>query len=345
MQPLAAFKSSVVEGVEPMPGDASRRQFARVFFSQGKISRAILVTHPVMPDARAPESAERSFVELGRYFRERGIAVPFIYHWFQDSHAILVEDVGNLGLWRFAENRVPPEGEVVKDILGDSWKQLLFEKAMAVIKQLQSLPHDRNSRAFQRGLTFERYRSDAQEFLDYYAIPRNLKPSEQGALKKIFDGLCETIMSFPQALSHFDFTAHNLFVSAEGDIRVLDFQDAQLASPARDIVSLINDRGMDETVGASLHSRLLSRYQEIMATGPEFAEQYDLTLLHWDFRVTGRFHKLTETLKTDKYMQWVPGTLRRLGRTLKRSYRRIHGMESALEILERFSAEVREGMG
>src|SRR5690606_4567336 len=127
------------------------------------------------------------------------------------------------------------------------------------------------------------------EFLEYYAKPKGLRASAVTLIDEVNDAICECLCAHPKVLSHFDFMPHNLFVSPEGEVRVLDFQDMSIVSPVRDIVSLINDRDTDSALGKTRHAALLSYFMKELSPGPDFARRYNEYLLHWDFRVSGRF--------------------------------------------------------
>lgn len=343
-----AFSPASLEQVIQIAGDASGRQFYRLTLSGGALNSAILC-HQGLSKGRAfggasTKSQAETFVELSGFLRKWGIAVPQVYHFDQEKELILLEDVGTVGLWQLVLNQASDDGERVKDRLGDDWLTRLFKQAIDVIALYQAIPPDPQSVAFQRYMSFEIYRREIAQFTEFYAQPLGLRPSEASILEAAYDAICETMMSFPKTLAHFDYHAYNLFLSPDDSLRILDFQDACLVTPARDIVSLINDRGMDEQLGRARHSELLSYYYQKLKTSDTFAFQYDTTLLHWEFKVTGQHLRLCTELRTDKYRQWIPGRLRRLGRTLWRSYRSLHGFEDVLEIVTRLSPEAKEGV-
>lgn len=346
LQNTKGFSDSSLDRVEHLAGDGSGRNYFRLSLG-GRIRSAVLLLHGVSKSPALAGDAsvdqESSFEELSLFFKRHGIAVPALYHHDLRRQAFLVEDVGNQELWRFVSGALDAQGEEIAAALGLDFRCRLFQKAVDTITQIQSIPVDRSCVAFRRHLGLDNYRREISEFIEFYAGPRGLRSSERRVLEASFDAICETIISFPKILVHFDFNAWNLFVSPDGGLRVLDYQDACLASPARDIVSLINDRGMDEMLGKSLHTQILQYYYQAAAPSELFSYWYDMTLLHWDFRVAGRFLKLCKTRNTERYQQWVPGTVRRLGRTLVRSYRGIHGLEDVLEILRVLSPEIREG--
>jgi aminoglycoside/choline kinase family phosphotransferase len=336
---------------ELLAGDGSGRSFYRVKCQGAKINSAVLLNTPegIGPklSGNTSYSQEQAFVELCKFYPRVGIPAPNFYGYDPKKNWILMEDVGDLALYRFLAGAAK-EGkeqliEEISETLGEDPVLTLFNKAINLISILQKIEQNQKIIAFNRFLSFENYRLEISEFSEFYAEPLGLQAAASKELEKVYDSICETIMSFPKALSLFDFNAHNLFVSAKGELRVLDFQDSCLVSPARDIVSLINDRGMDDLLGKTKHSALLKFFVKELQYSADFEFIYNMTLLHWDLRVTGRFVKLNQKFKTDKYQQWIPSTLRRLGRTLQRAEKTLHGLDSLLEVAYKLSPEVREG--
>lgn len=344
---ITAFKSITSVEQKLLTGDGSGRRFYRLQCTGAKQGSLVLLEAPLNggPKLAGDKSVsqENAFAELCKYFPTVGIPTPHFFAHDSHRHWILMEDVGDLPLFRFLSSPLNEEEEKIADTLRPDSTTTLFQRAIDLIAKLQAIEVDDKCVAFRRYLSFENYRAEIEEFSTYYAEPRGLKSSAAEALKPIYDGVCETIMSFPRALSLFDYNTHNLFVSPDGNLRVLDFQDACLVNCARDLVSLINDRGLDELLGYDRHSKLFTYFKSAVKIPANFDLIYNLTLLHWDLRVSGRFVKLNTTLNTTKYEQWIPSTLRRLGRTLRRCEKAVHGLSTLLEIGHKFSPEVREG--
>lgn len=342
---------ALLKAVEHLAGQASKRRYYRLKLRNCPLGSVVLLVYPTeeslglvggMSGAslRPPEEV---YLELSTFFRLQELPVPEVYHYSPFQRALLIEDLGSQPLWRFLQNDIDLEGEKILSHLGEGWLMKLYQRAIDIIKKFQSLKAQADVSCFQRFLSFENYRRELDEFIEFYASQRGLKRSAREVLENNFDALCETLASFPRTLSHFDFMAYNLHVSPQGEIGVLDFQDACLTSPARDVVSLLNDRGTDEALGRERHSQLLRYYMRELGCRLDFAFQYDITLLHWDLRVSGRFVKLGIKMQTGFYEQFIPGTLRRLGRTLARCHRTLAGLEDMLEILVAMSPEVRSG--
>jgi aminoglycoside/choline kinase family phosphotransferase len=341
------FANSSLQRHELLAGDMSTRRYVRIHLEKAQVQTAIVM---LLSQGKGPIRGGRqdltqddTFVELSHFLSEHEIAVPEIYFDGRSDAALIVEDVGDLALWQFASRDLRDEHRKIEDALGDDPVRKLYEQAIQITKRLQQIPEDKKSIAFQRWVEFDQYRREISEFLEYYAKPNGIKPAAVALLDKVNDAICESIGSHPRALSHFDYMSHNLFVDPAGKIRVLDFQDMSLVSTSRDICSLINDRDTDSALGKTRHAALLSYYMRELAVDENFGRRYDEYLLHWDFRVSGRFCLLADQRGVEKYRKWIPGTLRRLGRTLMRAQKHMHKLDDVLEILTKLSPEIKEG--
>lgn len=328
------FSGASLRRVQPLSGDASGRRYYRLHLSGGPIPTVTLMILNRAPGpvggGKEKKTQDDTFVELAGFFREKGIRVPVIYHDARPMGALIVEDVGDRALWHFARDEDTPLS--------------FYGKAIDIIKGFQSIAPESSIVAFQRSVGFEQYRREVSEFIRYYAGPKGLRASALKAVEEFLDLLCESLSSHPGTLSHFDFMSHNIYVTAEGELIIIDFQDACMVSPVRDLVSLINDRDVDASLGKDRHRALLEYYQQVMDVGASFKRQYNECLLHWDLRVAGRFILLSEEKKMEKYREWVPGTLRRIGRTLSRMEKCMRKSDEVISSLAAISPEIREGL-
>lgn len=354
----ALLRGARIVSLTPLEQDASARRYFRAALTSSLPSLMVLV-YGESPGPRFPQlglpAQEYAMVELAKALPTLGLRIPQLYAHSPDAQVMLFEDCGDISfasaLNQFAgvkdahREQVKEAEAALNAKYGDAWTEALFKQAIEMIAAIQKIPASAQLITHRRWLPFENLRREANEFIQYVAEPRGATRAAMVAIGTALDGLCETMGSFPKAVTHFDFHAYNLMIRPDGELVVIDFQDMSLGSPARDVVSLLNDRGMDERLGPSLHSRLYQCAEQALGYEPAvFRGYYDTTLLHWDLRVSGRFNKLTLERGTDRYQQWIPGTLRRLGRTLMRSYRSIHGLEDVLEVATKLCPEVREGV-
>jgi aminoglycoside/choline kinase family phosphotransferase len=269
--------------------------------------------------------------------------VPRILVDARDRGALVLEDVGSISLLDVVRN--PDSFESISDLTTGQGDLLyeLFSRALSLQTALQRIVRDDQLVVFQRQLSQEQRAVQIREFLEHYANPRGLSPHAARVTQRCMDTVCAHVAAHPLQVSHFDFMAANIHVLPDGELCLIDFQDMCLDSPARDIVSLLNDRGLDEGLGRERQQRLLSFFMSRINQHQEFARLYDEYLLLWDFRVAGRFALLADSRGVERYRAWIPSTLRRLGRTLARTQHRIDGAAETLQALSSFSPEVAQG--
>jgi N-acetylmuramate 1-kinase len=340
------YQGAVVTNVVPMVGDMSSRRYCRVELTSASTPTLILMLlssapGPLGGGARSL-TQDDTFVEISWLLLRHGVKVPRIVVDARDSKMLLVEDFGSITLHGALTDRssrsIPAALATTPDPLGT-----LFERALSILKPIRTLTPTEESVIFQRRTTPEQRRLQIREFLDHYATPRGFSAEGTVSVERLMSEVCARVELHPVVVSHYDFMPANLHVLPSGEVGVIDFQDMCLDSPARDVVSLLNDRGTDELLGAARHARLLQYYFEKINELPDFAELYQDYLLLWDFRVSGRFALLSEKRGIARYAEWIPETLRRLGRTLKSNTSRFSFAEEALTHLCWFSSEIREG--
>lgn len=340
-------KSNLVR-IERLSGDASTREYYRLHFSAKETAILMHVNPAKGPSALgAFKTQDLTFIEMQSFYAAHGLPVPTLYLNQVDQGIVVVEDIGDLALCNFPLNENSLEIEKIKDSLGQQSTLVLYKRAIDLIKQLQTLAPDPRVIAFNRHQEFEQFKTEADEFLIYYADSKEIKKPAREVVNRVIISVCEALASHPRVLSHRDFMSWNLHVKNDGSICMIDFQDSFLASPLRDLVSLINDRGIDQALGASQQKVLIeyfSKQVQPQLSVESLMRMYNETLLQWDFRVSGRFVLLTEKKGVERYKQWLPGTLRRLGRSLARSQKYFSGVDDCLEILSKLSPEIKEGI-
>jgi aminoglycoside/choline kinase family phosphotransferase len=165
--------------------------------------------------------------------------------------------------------------------------------------------------------------------------------SERNWLMDIFAGMSRHLESQPRCLNHRDYHSWNLMVS-NGEVALIDFQDALLAPMQYDLASLLNDRETDRVIQPELEQHLLDYFLdrrgemgEAKAQRDEFFETYLLSALQRDFKVVGRFQYLDLVKGKPGYKRYIPPTIKRLTRNLKR----LPEMEKVIPLLaSRFQA-------
>ncbi len=310
---LEAWRASdTLVSLVPLTPDASTRRYYRATFAANEPKTVVAVFYD---SVASPEyegvvqvNADRAYVELTRLLASHGVRVPEIYLDTGDSGVVVLEDLGD---------------RLLADIAADSSESSsdtafpFFESALEQLVRMQSIPSDSEFFAFQRSFSAKAYYNEMREFLDFLLSKKNPKEKEVAAIEHSMKALAEHLQSLPKVLTHRDFHGWNLLIDARDRLRVIDFQDALMAPRTYDLVGLLNDRDMDSLLGRERYTALVHAFREMCGAQAEFFHEYDRVLLQRDLKVSGRFAKLTEK-GLPRYQEWIPGTLRRIGRTLSR---------------------------
>ena len=346
------LRGAEIVTVTELAGDMSARRFYRAKLSNSPVQSIILVALSGTPGPHGLGvrglTQDDTYVEVGGMLARHNIRVPKLFVDGRSRSTLLIEDVGDTSLLTLAQSeklKSEPSDRVSEKDIKDGFDPLrsLYLKALLIQKQLRDIPLEPGNIAFERRTSEAQRKQQIREFLDHYAIPRGFSNQSTQALERLMESVCSRVEAHPQQVSHFDFMASNIHVLPENELCLIDFQDMCLDSPARDIVSLLNDRDSDIALGRQRQRELLRFFMDEINIHPSFPLMYDEYLILWDLRVSGRFALLSEQRGMPRYAVWLPGTLRRLGRTLFRARDSIPEAGPALEALINFSPEVRQG--
>jgi len=319
-------RDAAVTGVAALPGDASARRYYRVTLNGAGTIASLMAMQlpagsglPLSSDElavfkQAPE--ELPFLNVQRFLQRVGVRVPKIYGQWQTDGLLLLEDLGDTALWDRVQGL--PEREVI------AW----YKKAIDELLRLQitgSEKRDDRCIAFQQRFDEKLYLWEFEHFFEWGLEKRpGAKVTRQtvAALRETFAAIAQTLDRQPFGLSHRDYHSWNLMIQ-DGEICVIDFQDALLAPAQYDLASLLNDRITDAVVQPHIEQQLADYYFEktIELSGrsrsrQEFFEIYRLSAIQRDLKVVGRFYYLDLVKGKPGYMKFVPPTLRRLRRNL-----------------------------
>lgn len=275
---------------EPLAGDASARRYLRLRRADG--ARAVLMDAPA--DDQTP-----AFARLAGHLRAQGLSAPEILAGDPGRGLLLLEDLGDALYSRVLDS-------------DPSAAMRLYSTAIDAIVALQAAPpppglpvFDPATMASLASLVFEWYH------------PTEAARAE--AFRAELEALLAEAMPPPSVLALRDVHADNLVWLPEraGPARagLLDFQDAVLASPAYDVVSLLNDvrRDVPEPVRAAAIRRFLD------ATGREaeaFAAEAAVVSVQRQLRILGIFARLAARDGKTGYLRFLPRLWRMLERDL-----------------------------
>jgi aminoglycoside/choline kinase family phosphotransferase len=198
-------------------GDASNRRYFR--FALAGQSYVV---------AQAPPATEKNeaFLAVREVLAGAGVKVPALYAVDMERGYLLLEDLG--------DRLLLPEldaGSVDRH----------YRSAFGVLRQIAALDSDRlDIPAYDQALLAEELsrfpRWFVQALLGY--SPNN---EELDLFYRFFARLIDSALQQPRVLVHRDFHSRNLMLREDGQLAVIDFQDAVVGPVTYDLVSLLRD--------------------------------------------------------------------------------------------------------
>ncbi|MDB2384480.1 phosphotransferase [Endozoicomonas sp.] len=201
--------------LKPIVSDASFRKYYRVMGPKGSL---------IAVDAPPQTEDSVTFIRIAQQWRKQGVRVPEVHAFDLEKGFMLLEDFGD---------------SLLHDGLLTGQEDALYAQAMALSKQLQSLPpaelplYDENLLRFELSLY-------PQWFLKSL-LGLQLSSNEDQALNDVFDYLVDSALEQPMVTVHRDFHSRNLMLCDNGELGVIDFQGALHGPILYDIVSLLKD--------------------------------------------------------------------------------------------------------
>ncbi len=327
---LRIYKNGKVPdfSVVPLFGDASGRSYCRISFENTTV--VMMKVADVKPGEFGRGDSFSDFIAIRDFFNGLGIKVPEILAVIPEQKALLLEDLGDLTLFKSIENG-GNKFECVKsavDLLVETQKRL-------------SLRKDFDTPADRRSFTEELFMAEFYHFYEYmiakrvYHIPyKNLWPQ----LEKFCSEISKELASLPYFFSHRDFQSKNIMIK-DGKYYLIDFQDALTAPVVYDLVSLLRDSYI--TLTADELSELVRHFwdtnsvvQGLFNDFNAFEHAFYLQTLQRKMKDAGRFVYLNQV----KGKEWfVPYILPTLG-YVKDAFIKL-GFEKTLDILAPYVPE------
>lgn len=329
-----------IDRIDVIAPDASLRRYYRIVFAGAAKPVVAMVfdsNKPAEVGAGPSVNSDEAYVELTKYFLENGWPVPELYFQSDDGQVLLIEDLGGTLLCYSVV------GSRANSYNGEQ-RDTLYKQAVELIVELQKMPRADSFFPFQRSFDDTLYLKEIDEFREFVYLPQRPGGGKQELLDRLFAELVAALGRIEQTLVHRDFHSWNLLIDSEGRLRIIDFQDACLGTRAYDLAALLNDRDTDTALGADRCKMLLEYFIDCLSLGDEFYDEYYLTLLQRDLKVAGRFSKLVQVRGLMNYEEWIPGTMRRIGRTLELLSERgvLPTSGAVLGVLEEMFSEVRD---
>jgi aminoglycoside/choline kinase family phosphotransferase len=289
---IGSPKSAVI----PLTGDASTRRYFRVIPAAGPSLVLALHEGPI-------DVATLPFINVARLLERMGLPVPAVVGHSDALGILALQDLGDVTL----------QAHLGAGTLTEHAS--LYRQAVAFVDVLQRRGRELESpehAPYQVAFDVEKLTWELDYFVRHFLEGYRgviLSAAERTALADEWAPIVEELAAEPRVLCHRDYHSRNLMVH-EGQLYIIDFQDARLGPDTYDLVSLlrdsyvdISDRELDELVAyfAALHG---------VTDAAEFRRRFDLMAVQRNLKALGTFGYQTITRQNPVYIQYIPRTLR-----------------------------------
>jgi len=327
--PLAAaiqgcWPGARVLSITPIKGDASNRRFWRLALDGAEAATPkTVVAMDLGPDdlplyARAlnlfetpPE--EPPWLNLHRFLKAIGAAVPKIHASDLSARLLIVEDVGEISLFAAA----------ARGNGADLYRLSIDELLLLHVNGTLRIGED----CLAARIAYDRrlFRWELDQFLEF-GMGGSADAAQTRAIIPELDELAARLDRFPRVFSHRDYHGGNLFVQTGANgkprLRVIDFQDALMAPATQDLAVLLTTRDAARVVTPGIERRLLGYYYAgLIRLGAaslsfdDFMESYRLCVIQHALKTIGRFTLLERQGKSG-YSGYIPYAIAQARRML-----------------------------
>lgn len=290
--------------IKPLAGDASFRRYDRV---QMNDQVAVLMDAP-------PEFEDtRPFVAVAEYLLSKGLGAPRMFAKDFVHGFLLLEDLGD-DLFKTVLDREPNK------------EKTLYKKAVDELVKVNAalppgeLPYGGGAHRLQV-YDMDMLMGEALLIADWY-FPANTGARLTFAKREEFIRICRDIFSavdgVTDCLSLRDYHAENLLECENGDVGMIDFQDAVIGHSAYDLVSLLQDARRD--VNPIIEEEMIQYFCEKIGRDVEkFKEHYAILGAQRNMKIIGIFARLYLRDGKDHYLTLIPRVWGLLERCLEHS--------------------------
>jgi aminoglycoside/choline kinase family phosphotransferase len=208
----------------PTSDDASFRRYFRPELGAGKgFSRTY-----VFVDAPPMHENNEAYIRVNEMMAVHGLRVPRVYQADLDLGFLMVEDFGD---------------QLCLDALNkskDAKRVELVEQAIAIVCQIQAVDKRGSLASYDDSLL----ETEMNLFVDWFVeqlLSLQLESIEVKEIDRVKRLLRESALAQPKVLVHRDFHSRNLMIQTDGELGIIDFQDAVMGPVTYDLVSLLKD--------------------------------------------------------------------------------------------------------
>ena len=318
MQLEAALRDQVGKATQRRLDDAPVVKLAgqastRMYFRVGTPPDSWVVM--VMPPDAAKKSEEATkgdaptelpFVNVHRYLERLGVRVPRILRYDEPAGMMVIEDLTDLTFEAALE--------------GGRRQEELYGKAVDLLAKLRARAEkevDPTCLAFTRAFDEDLYDWELHHFREWGLEAwsgRKPTDAERAELDRTFRDIARQLAAAPRGFTHRDYQSRNIMVK-DGELVVIDFQDALQGPRQYDLVALLRDSYVELDRG--FVDAMLDRYVRAFEKesgeridAKEFKAFFDLLTVQRKLKDAGRFEFINRVKGNPGFLVSIPASLR-----------------------------------
>jgi len=278
---VAGRQSSAAKEIAALTPDASTREYFRIPWTKGTAVAA------VYPEPFDP--SVHPYLDVTRLFLDCNLPVPEVLEVHGDAGIIVQEDLGSRQLCQVFEE------------VSDEERDQLMEQTIELIARIQAA----TSKAFERDSITSRLAFDEAKlswefnffFEHYFGSYRKerLSHGQAAELKAELNDIAAELAGASRVLCHRDYHTANLMLDRNGQVRIVDHQDARMGPASYDLVSLLMDRQPGPPSLAEVRAHRLffldtRRRYGLEAIDPDdFSKEFRLMTIQRGLKAVGTF--------------------------------------------------------
>ncbi len=279
-----------VGGLQMVSGDASFRRYFRQPLNQGSL---------IAVDAPPEHEDCRPFVAIAEALHKQGLCVPEVLGWSSQEGFMLLTDLGDT---------------LLRPQLDSASANTLYGAAMLALVQLQGTPAPTGY--FLPRYDRERLLTEMRLLTDWF-IPKylglTLEEDQAALVEQQFALIADRVLEQPTVFVHRDYHSRNLMLTPEGELGIIDFQDAVTGPITYDLASLLRDAYVSWPL-ADVRRWVQQFRDELVANGaladtvsPEqFQTWFDWMAAQRHLKVVGIFARLSLRDGKHGYLNDIP---------------------------------------
>ncbi len=237
-------------------------------------------------DAPPEKEDSKAFIKISAMLRVNNVHAPKIIEANLMQGFLLIEDLGNLTFLK----------ALSKDKL-----ITLYKKAIDELIKMQAIDCYNDLPLYDDTLL----KKEMQLLIDWY-LPKDISDKQQQQLTDIFQILSNNALNSPQVFVHRDYHARNMMM-LDGEVTVIDFQDAVIGSNTYDLCSLLKDAYLQlEPIEIKILLQYYHQQTNSEIKFSKFKKQFELMGLQRHLKILGIFKRLSLRDGKNQYLDDIP---------------------------------------